>query len=175
MNKNKGFFMIGCLWLLMIVGFVISKEYTLRTGHEVLLKTRPIDPRDLFRGDYVILSYDISRFSAGDMQASLVRNFRIDDTVYVSLRTDGDYARIKQVHYDPPAGELYIKGRVVGVQSDQVTVEYGIESYFVPEGEGKHIEHGRNRGRVDVLAAVDRRGHAMIKKLLLDRQEVRFE
>ena len=104
MNKSKSFVLIGCLWLSIIAAFVVTKEYTLRTGAEILLKTRPVDPRDLFRGDYVILSYDISRFNAGDMQSSLVRHFRVDDQVYVTLDMDGEYSRIKQVHYDPPRG-----------------------------------------------------------------------
>ena len=30
-------------------------------GERILLKIQPVDPRDLFRGDFVILSYDISR------------------------------------------------------------------------------------------------------------------
>ena len=175
MNKSKSFVLIGCLWLSIIAAFVVTKEYTLRTGAEILLKTRPVDPRDLFRGDYVILSYDISRFNAGDMQSSLVRHFRVDDQVYVTLDMDGEYSRIKQVHYDPPRGEIYLKGRVVQVHGDQISLEYGIESYFVPEGEGKLIERRRNGGRVDVLAAVDRRGHVMIKKLLMDNVEVRFD
>lgn len=175
MPKRRGFLLIGVFWLVMLAGFVLSKEYTLRTGTEILLKTRPVDPRDLFRGDYVILSYDISRFSAGDMQSSLVRHFRVDDTIYVTLNTEGEYATIRQVHYDPPAGELFLKGRVAGVSGERVTVEYGIESYFVPEGEGRKIERSRNRGKVDVLAAVDRRGNAMIKKLLMNREEIRFE
>ena len=29
-------------------------------GQEILLKTAPVDPNDLFRGDYVNLRYDIS-------------------------------------------------------------------------------------------------------------------
>jgi uncharacterized membrane-anchored protein len=39
---------------------------------EVLLQTRPVDPRDIFRGDYVTLSYDISDFNriSNDLRAS---------------------------------------------------------------------------------------------------------
>lgn len=175
MSRSRAFILIGCLWMVIIAAFVLSKEYTLRTGTEVLLKTRPVDPRDLFRGDYVILSYDISRFDAGDMRASLVRHFREGDRVYVTLDTDAQYASIKQVHYDSPRGEIFLKGRVARVRGDQVTITYGIESYFVPEGEGRQIERRRNRGKVDVLAAVDRGGNVMIKELLLDNEEVRFD
>ena len=44
------------------LGYMIeSRASILRSGRDVLLKTVPVDPRDLLRGDYVILSYDISR------------------------------------------------------------------------------------------------------------------
>jgi hypothetical protein len=44
-------------------------------------------------------------------------------------------------------------------------VEYGIESYFVPEGSGHIIEEARN---VKVRVAIDSSGNAVIKGLLVD-------
>lgn len=173
--KRKSFLVIGFFWLSIVAILITTKEYTLRTGAEVLLKTRPVDPRDLFRGDYVILSYDISRFDADKMQSSYIKSFKENDVVYVSLNTQKEYASIRQVHLEPPIGELYMKGRITRVRGDNVTVEYGIESYFVPEGKGRELERHRNRGKVDVLAAVDRRGNTMIKKLYLNKEEVTFE
>ena len=55
MKKNV-FLYIGLFWLVLILGFVAYKEMTLQTGEEVVLKTVPVDPRDLFRGDYVIFA-----------------------------------------------------------------------------------------------------------------------
>ena len=49
--------------LLVICAFVIKNEYTLKTEGEGLLKTISVDLRDLLRGDYVILNYEISQFS----------------------------------------------------------------------------------------------------------------
>ena len=47
-----------------ILGYMIEgRASILRSGTEVLLKTAPVDPRDLLRGDYVILTYDISTIS----------------------------------------------------------------------------------------------------------------
>ena len=54
-------------------------------GQTVLLRVMPVDPRDLMRGDYVTLSYDISR-----MSPAMTRGMGRDDTsnrkAYVSLR-----------------------------------------------------------------------------------------
>jgi uncharacterized membrane-anchored protein len=48
-------------------GMLVSHAYPLWVGQEIVLRVvRPIDPRDLFRGDYVILSYRISRLQFGD-------------------------------------------------------------------------------------------------------------
>jgi uncharacterized membrane-anchored protein len=44
---------------------IIDRVQILRDGTEVTLQTRPVDPRDLLRGDYVVLRYDISQLPAG--------------------------------------------------------------------------------------------------------------
>jgi len=41
MEKKKIFIIIGIFWLIIIGGFIGFKEFTLQTGNEVLLKTRP--------------------------------------------------------------------------------------------------------------------------------------
>jgi uncharacterized membrane-anchored protein len=53
-----------------------------------------------------------------------------------------------------------------------LNVKYGIERYFVPEGEGREIEKARNQGKVTIVAAVTRAGRAAIKRLLVDGQPV---
>ncbi|MGB8576417.1 MAG: GDYXXLXY domain-containing protein [Pseudolabrys sp.] len=51
-------------------------------------------------------------------------------------------------------------------------VNYGIERYFVPEGEGRAIEQARNRSNVTVVAAVARDSRATIKRLLMDGKPI---
>jgi uncharacterized membrane-anchored protein len=70
---------------------------------------------------------------------------------------------------------LLIRGRLAGPcvmisrgGCDNVRVNYGIESYFVPEGEGRDIEAARNRRKVAIVAAVAPSGRAAIKRLLID-------
>jgi uncharacterized membrane-anchored protein len=54
----------------------------------------------------------------------------------------------------------------------QLNIKYGIESYFVPQGEGREIEQARNQGKVSVVAAVTPSGRAAIKRLLIDGKPV---
>lgn len=49
------------LQLLLLAGLLGFRQYTLLTGQRIWLRTVPVDPRDMFRGDYVTLSYQVSR------------------------------------------------------------------------------------------------------------------
>lgn len=57
----------GVVCMAILAGMLVSHAYPLWVGQEIVLRVvRPIDPRDLFRGDYVILSYRISQLRFGD-------------------------------------------------------------------------------------------------------------
>lgn len=175
MKTKRLFILIAVFWLVIIAGFIATKEFTLRTGSLVLLKTVPIDPRDLFRGDHISLRYDIGTLNPGRVRASHT-DFNIGDKIYVSLNKVNGYGVVSGIHKNSPEnGELFLKGRVKNVHGKRLTVQYGIESYFVPEGKGEEIETERARGRkLDVLVSIDRFGNAAIKSLFIDGEQVRF-
>lgn len=165
----------------ILVLMVADRVRILREGTEVTLQTRPVDPRDLLRGDYVVLGYDISQLPAGPLagQPSAQRN----PAVFVKLAPDADglYQAVS-VHAEPvtvAAPEVLIRGRIVhpcGSTSrtfcDNLQMRYGLESYFVPEGEGRTLEQARNQQKLRVVAAVLPSGRAAIKRLLLDGEPV---
>src|SRR5262245_14089672 len=47
--------------VLCLVAMMVGPLMTLATGEAILLRAAPVDPRDIFRGDYVTLSYEISQ------------------------------------------------------------------------------------------------------------------
>ena len=49
----------------LLTVMIVDRVQILRDGKEVILLSRPVDPRDLLRGDYVVLVYDISQLPAG--------------------------------------------------------------------------------------------------------------
>lgn len=165
----------------ILVLMVADRVRILREGREVTLQTRPVDPRDLLRGDYVVLGYDISQVAAGALagQPTAERN----PVMFVKLAPDanGLYQAVS-VHAEPvtvTAPEVLIRGRIVyscGSTSrtfcDKLQIRYGLESYFVPEGEGKKLEQARNQQKLRVVAAVLPSGRAAIKRLLLDGEPV---
>lgn len=170
---------IGLLWLLVIGGIIISKQITIWTGTTVRLQTQPVDPYDLFRGDYVTLRYRISDmnripdFSRKDTPvwtpASSSYAWSSGDTVYVVLRQQPDgtaTAEYKTPQY-PTGNVLFLKGTVSGYNANQI--DYGIESYFVPQGKGKDIERSRGTN-LFVSVTIDRWGNAVIRDLVMTTQ-----
>jgi len=182
------------IWLFAVAGFVqvalialmvADRVRILRTGTEVVLKTRAVDPRDLLRGDYVVLNYDISSVSTGDLKDTLAP--RSNFFMYVKLAPTPDgFHQAVSIHRDRvavAAGEVLIRGRVSDVSSvtcgadrkgfcSSIQLNYGLESFFVPQGEGRDLEKARNEGKLAVVAAVAPGGRAAIKRLLLDGMPV---
>jgi uncharacterized membrane-anchored protein len=167
--KARFFALVG-LQLLLLVGLIAYKQVTLLTGERVLLKTIPVDPLDMFRGDYVVLSYEISNLERWKWQET---SYRRGETVFVKLTRQGRFWDAESVSKSlPPSGELFMKGRVRRMTNNSLTVEYGIESYFVPEGKGRELEQHAGRG-LTVEARVDRHGRALIRNVRLDQQTAR--
>ena len=84
-----------------LVVMVGMKQYTLNTGQVILLKTIPIDPRSLFRGDYVRLNYDINRIRIEDVTGD--EQFKRHQTIYAVLVKGEKYWQVVSVHQQPPA------------------------------------------------------------------------
>ena len=51
------------LQVVSIITFVVIQEVRFSESKIITLQTQPIDPRDIFRGDYVILDYEISHLT----------------------------------------------------------------------------------------------------------------
>jgi uncharacterized membrane-anchored protein len=161
-----------------ILGYMIEgRASILRSGTEVLLKTAPVDPRDLLRGDYVILTYDISTISTTSVTGARPDTGEVA-RLHVRLKpgTDGFWI-VAGASFDPlaeEAGSVVLLSQPVTIydwewsNAGNLTVSYGIERFYVPEGEGRPIEDGRNQGRVSVAARVSEDGQAQIRALMLD-------
>jgi uncharacterized membrane-anchored protein len=55
---RKTFIILAVILQLVVLAYMAGeREYILRRGKVIYLRTAPIDPRDLFRGDYVRLNY----------------------------------------------------------------------------------------------------------------------
>ena len=60
------------LQLLFVLGFIAREEFFLRSGTEVLVMSRQVDPRDPLRGDFIILAYEFERPGCQHRRQSVV-------------------------------------------------------------------------------------------------------
>ena len=146
------------LQLLVLAYMAGEREYILRNGKIIHLRTAPIDPRDMFRGDYVRLNYEISRIPIKMIKDSEgVSEIKKGAKIYARLKEGptGLYEMVAADFQKPQEG-LYLTGRVPyphrRLQAGHpISVKYGIEAYFVEQGKGREIEKKRgSRTRVQV-------------------------
>src|SRR3954447_10867095 len=70
----------------LILATVVQRAGILKSGQEARLEVVPVDPRDLFRGDYVVLGY---RIGTVDLPKEEVTTpFTRGQQVFVTLRPD---------------------------------------------------------------------------------------
>ena len=143
--------------LVFLIGFIGIRETALFTGTEVVLQTVPVDPRSLLQGDYAILDYEIATLP-GYMETR-----GIGETVYVKLRRSSNAWTAADYLVSPGNcdGEICIKGRI----NERGRLDFGIGTYFVPEGTGRIIERAED---VRVVVSIDDDGNAVIKDVLVD-------
>lgn len=177
------------LLMLVLLALVEQRARILRGGTEIRLRTVPVDPRDLFRGDYVVLAYDISRVTTRRLEGN--KRLRLGETLYVQVAAGSDgYAELRSISQARPTGnDPVLTGRIVALPGcgrdvdgafdcsnadARIHLAYGLESYFVPQGEGRAIET-TDKARIEVVAAVSSSGEAAIKRLLIDGKPVYAE
>lgn len=128
-----------------------SREYILRAGETLFLRTAPVDPRDLFRGDFVRLGFELSTVDESDWRDGLLESPpQRGDRVYALLKRGADnLARLRYLSDDAGTQTPFLRGRVRRVRAHSVEVKYGIEQLFVEQGTGIDIE--KRRGFRDTL------------------------
>ena len=143
-------------------------------GERILLHVRPVDPRDMFRGDFVILSYDFSSVPDGGIEGAprtadphvAHRYFDeelIDRAIYVELspEPDGKHYRAGKISLDRPVQGKFIRGKYAG-DSSVNRLQFGIEAFYVQEGKGLALEQARNKGQLSAEIALTRWGQAKL-------------
>jgi uncharacterized membrane-anchored protein len=119
------------LQVLLLVAIIGYRQYWVTTGDRILFRPVPVDPRDIFRGDYVALAYDMSTIDLDKVRTG--ERFKRNDTIYVTLarKDDGPYD-LESVSRRMPSGKRFIRGRVTDVEENAVRQEVTIR-----EDEGK--------------------------------------
>ncbi len=177
-----GLFAAFLLQTALLVWMIVDRALLLANGKEIRLRVIPVDPRDLFRGDYVVLSYPMSRLVDDEIEGE--DDFYFQQTIYVALDDGPEGWEATAISHTPPDEGVFLKGVVEDSYTREdcknadrcreIRVSYNLEKFFVPEGEGRDLESLRNAERISVDIAVADNGRAALKRLLVD-DEVRFE
>lgn len=150
-SRRIAFLILAGAQIVFPLALVGWNELDLQRGKEIRLLVRPVDPNDFFRGEYVALSYGISSVSVIGAQPG--------DIVYVPLFNQGDVWNGSFATDEPPFGGTFIRGRLT---TSFPRIQYGIETFFVPEGQARQYERAMASQR---LVSVNGDGKARVRRL----------
>ncbi|HQF38296.1 MAG TPA: GDYXXLXY domain-containing protein [Opitutaceae bacterium] len=154
-----------------------QREWVLRTGRQVWLRTAPVDPTDPMRGAYVRLGYEFSTVKKEQCRDGLVAWFaakgpeRMRDRVVYAVMKPGPHGLAEFVALTDrrPAEGLYLRGRADSDWSrESLQVRYGLEALFLQQDHAKalEVEAARQRwteGRtIDAKVAVGTSGISVL-------------
>jgi uncharacterized membrane-anchored protein len=176
--KNKK--ILACLIIAILfqasvlVGEYVSSVYPHWTGKEIILKMRPVDPRSMFRGQYVNLNYEINSLSSELMKEidTSDQTLRQGEIVYVSLKENDGIWEASSVNLSKPLTGMFIQGRIHRRwRGSTVSIKYGIEAYFASPKRAKEIENSVRKesrnGKAFAIVMIASNGKAALKEIAI--------
>ena len=169
--KLKLLSLVLALQTAWVLGTVFTQERALHEGKLILLETRPVDPRDLLRGDYVILGYKISDVPLTVFTPVITNSPPVGQRIFVALEPRGEFYEVVQASTEKlptTANQVLLRGKSQNwwnrnsTAEKIVRVEYGLERYYVREGTGNP------QGKLTAQVAVPVSGQGVIKQLFVD-------
>lgn len=155
MNKKiiSGLILAMAFQFCVLTGMVVNAALPLWTGKEIRIKTIPVDPRSMFRGDYARLRYEYSRLCKA--QQKELSAHRTGDVVYVIFKPgNNDIYRFDTVVTQKPESGVFIRGRLE-TQYGGSRVKCGIEALFATGQKARQIEENMQNGGVAILMVTD--------------------
>jgi uncharacterized membrane-anchored protein len=165
--KLKLIILVLALQSAWILGTTFVQERALTTGKIILLETARVDPRDLLRGDYLILNYTISDVPANLFSPPAPKDLPYGTKVFVALAPGTnqfhEVTRASTNEFAAAPGEIILRGTSAWMRNTNVIhIEYGLERYYVGEGTGNPT------GKLTAQAVVPASGRASIKQVFVD-------
>lgn len=174
MKKRGKQLLVACaVPVLILIGMCFTPVYTLLTGEEIILETIPVDPSDLFRGDYVTLRYEAEEIPKQLVEDAVINEVekRWGDTeVYVLLRKNNAVHTPTKVTLKKPDKGIFLKGKVNYIGSEmngkQVAyIQYSLDKYYVEDNTGTEWENASSQGQLLAKARV-KNGYAVLTDIV---------
>jgi uncharacterized membrane-anchored protein len=158
-RRRLALVVVVCVQLALPLGLAGLAAADLAFGEEIRLKAQPIDPLDVFRGNYVVLRYQISSLPVfGDVRRGETLCARLQES-------DGEW---RASYADPghPTGTVICgRARDDASAGESVGIEYGIETYYASAERARKIEQSIAQGDLYAVIDLDADGSARIKRL----------
>ena len=175
--RSSWLMILGIAFQFMVLGGIIAgRTIPYQTSESVYLRVIPIDPRDLFRGEDVTLAYKISLVPPEGV-IGLPGPYTIDNAstwqnqvVYVPLVAEADglhYTGLAPTIYQPASGERFIQGSL----ETPNTITFGIESFYLQEGEGKKYEEAIRDQQLAAEILLSPNGQARVWELHIEPKQ----
>lgn len=164
---SKKFIVSTIIPLIILIGMTLLPVTTLLFGDEITLATKPVDPRDLFRGDYVILNYEVSDIDINKFpevfeglqeeqeQYEALEKLR-NKSVYVVLKESETVHTVNYVTLKRPKEGIFLKGKANHYWLNRdpdtgqatISLDYSLDKFFVPENTGLRLEELSREGQL---------------------------
>ncbi|MDF2903596.1 MAG: hypothetical protein K0S25_1234 [Bacillus sp. (in: firmicutes)] len=162
MNKRTKYLILACLVpVVILLGMTVTPLYTLYNGDEITLQTVPVDPSDVFRGDYVALQYEAEQVSIDLVDKGIKDKWEKEFNpiqVYVTLEKKNDVFTPIKVSVEKPEKGIFLKGKLNYIdyamdtkeytQVKSAFIEYSLDKYFVEDNTGTDWEKASAKGEI---------------------------
>ena len=178
MSNKRTYFLLALLILLQLfvpAKMIYDHESILSKGEKFKFKTAPIDPSDPFRGKYIVLRFDASRFYVTDKGP-----WYSNEEVYATLETDKDgFAKINSVYRTKPESGVFLKTKVDYFQNYQesdsafLNLDFSFNIFYMEESkagaaETAYFEASRDTNSVAYANVSVLNGEAVISNVYIN-------
>ncbi|MFP5115411.1 GDYXXLXY domain-containing protein [Bacillaceae bacterium C204] len=157
MNKRAKQLVLACFVpVLILLGMCVKPLYTLITGEDMILQTKPLDPSDVFRGDYVTLRYEAEEVPIKLVEPSIVTRLQArggEFEVFVLMqKKEGVHTPVKVTLSKPEKGK-YLNGTISYIDKNNqgqetAFISYDLDNYYLEDNTGTKWEKASAKGEI---------------------------
>ncbi len=175
MSNKRIYFLLALLVLLQLfvpAKMIYDHESILSKGEKFKFITAPIDPTDPFRGKYIVLRFDASRYYTTDRGT-----WYSNEDVYATLVNDKDgYAKISGVSRNKPESGSFLKSKVdyfQGGDSSFLNLDFPFNIFYMEESKAgpaeiAYFEASRDTNSVAYASVSVLNGEAVISNVYIN-------
>jgi uncharacterized membrane-anchored protein len=189
--RTRALAFLGVLTVYLL-GMAGCEHMARQTGAEIVLKTRPVDPREILRGAYVALDYEVERVHLPDLPTPAdPSDWKPGDRLYLTLRNEGGVwtpVALSPRRQRAAAGDVVVRATYLrredyaGVTEPgknmpvDILIDIGADHYYADKARAKALGEAARQGPLEIVLSVGGDGRAVIKGLIVDgrRQDERL-